>query len=143
MHSRAPCAPSPVRRLTRGLEPARVAVQARYGPLLQHARAEWGAQRVSLALDTSRRWHTDGLGRLSIVSRGRAMPLVWSLVEHPRSRGASDVYQARWAQVAAWRPSGGTAVLTAERGVADTQLMAHLARVGGHWRSRSNGRLWV
>jgi hypothetical protein len=81
--------------------------------------------------------------RISIVYRGRAMPLVWSILAHPSSRVAYDVYQALLDQVAALLPWGCTVVLTAERGFADTQLMAHLARLGWHWRIRINGSWWV
>ena len=41
---------------------------------MQPALAEWGAQRVSLALDTSMWWHTSWLVRRARVSRGRAIP---------------------------------------------------------------------
>jgi hypothetical protein len=143
VHGRATCAPSPGRRVTRGLEHARVAVHALYGPLIQHALAEWGAHRRYRALATARRWHTDGLVRIAIVDRGRAIPLVGSLLEPPRSRVADDVYPARLEQVAAWLPWGGTVVLTAERGGADTPRMAPLARWGWHGRIRITGRWWV
>ena len=88
VHSRAPFAQSPVRRFTRWLEHARVAVHALDGPWIQQALAEWGAHRVYLALDTSRLWNTYGLVRISIISRGRAIPLVWSILEHSSSRVA-------------------------------------------------------
>jgi hypothetical protein len=67
VHSRAMFAPSTVRRLTRGLEHERLAVHTLYGPLIQQAIAEWGDQRVYLALDTSMWWNTDCLVRLSLV----------------------------------------------------------------------------
>ena len=56
---------------------------------MQPALAEWGAQRVSLALDTSMWWHTSWLVRRARVSRGRAIPLVWTVREHPRC-GVAD-----------------------------------------------------
>ena len=43
VHRRATVAQSTTRRFTLGLEQTRVAVHARYGPLLQYASAEWGA----------------------------------------------------------------------------------------------------
>ena len=58
VHSRAMLAQSPVRRLTGWLEHDRIAVHALYGPLIQQALAEWGAQRRYLALDTSMLWKT-------------------------------------------------------------------------------------
>lgn len=142
-HSRATFAQSTVRRLTRWLENERVAVPTLYGPLIQHALAEWGTQRIYLALDTSRLWNTYCLVRLSIVYRGRAIPLVWSILEHPSSRVGYDVYKALLDDVTALLPPGCTVVFTADRGVADTHLMAHLTRLGWHWRIRIKGSFWV
>ena len=91
MHSRAVYAQSTVRRLTRWLENTRIDVHALYGPLIQQAIAEWGDQRVYLALDTSMLWNTYCLVRLSLVYRGRAIPMVWTVLEHPSSSVAYDV----------------------------------------------------
>ena len=67
MYSRAAYAQSPVRRLARGLEPARLDVPALARPLIPHALAEWGTPGLSLALDTSTWWQTACLVRLSLV----------------------------------------------------------------------------
>src|SRR5262245_3133364 len=143
VHSRATFAQSTVRRFTRWLEHDRVAVHALYDPLIQQALAEWGAHRVDLALDTSMLWNTYCLVRISIVYRGRAIPLVWSILEHPSSSVGLYVYQALLDDVAELLPRGCTVVFTADRGFADTQLMAHLTRLGWHWRIRIKGRFWV
>jgi Transposase DDE domain len=143
VHSRATFAQSTVRRFTRWLENERVAVHALYGPLIQQALAEWGAHRVYLALDTSMLWNTYCLVRISIVYRGRAIPIVWSILEHPSSSVAYDVYKALLDHVAELLPLGCTVVLTADRGFADTHLMAHLTRLGWHWRIRIKGSFWV
>ena len=82
---------STVRQFTRWLKHKRVAVPALDGPLLQQALAEGGEPRGYLALDTSMFWNTYGLVRISIVSRGRAVPLVWKRLEHPSSRVAYEV----------------------------------------------------
>jgi hypothetical protein len=81
--------------------------------------------------------------RISIVYRGRAIPLVWSILEHPSSSVAYDVYQALLDHVAELLPLGCTVVFTADRGFADTHLMAHLTRLGWHWRIRIKGSFWV
>jgi hypothetical protein len=90
-HSRAMLAQRTVRRLTRGLENDRIAVHTLDGPLIQQAMAEWGEQRVYLALDTSMLWNTYCVVRLSLVYRGRAIPLVWTALEHPSRRVAYHV----------------------------------------------------
>jgi hypothetical protein len=76
VHSRAAYAQSTVRRFARWLENERIDVHALYGPLIQQALAEWGPQVLYLALDTSTLWNTYCLVRISLVYRGRAVPLV-------------------------------------------------------------------
>ena len=143
VHSRAMFAQSTVRRLTRWLENERIAVHTLYGPLIQQAIAEWGDQRVYLALDTSMVWNTSCLVRISLVSRGRAIPLVWTVLEHPSRSVAYHVYKEMLDQVAELLPCQCTVVFTADRGFADTHLMAHLTRLGWHWRMRITGSFWV
>jgi hypothetical protein len=76
VHSRAVYAQSTVRRFARWLANDRIDVHALYGPLIQRALAEWGTQVLYLALDTSTLWNTSCLVRISLVYRGRAVPLV-------------------------------------------------------------------
>src|SRR5215510_9253033 len=90
-HSRAVLAQSTVWRFARWTEKARIAVPALYGPLRQQALAEWGTQVLYLALDTSMLWETYCLVRLSLVYRGRAVPIVWTVLAHPSSRVAYAV----------------------------------------------------
>jgi hypothetical protein len=143
VHSRAMFAQSTVRRFTRWLENERIAVHALYGPLIQQALAEWSDQRVYLALDTSMLWNTYCLVRLSLVYRGRAVPLVWTVLEHPSSSVAYNVYKEMLEKVAELLPFQCTVVFTADRGFADTHLMAHLTRLGWHWRIRIKGSFWI
>jgi hypothetical protein len=118
-------------------------VHALYGPLIQQALAEWSDQRVYLALDTSMLWNTYCLVRLSLVYRGRAVPLVWTVLEHPSSSVAYNVYKEMLEKVAELLPFQCTVVFTADRGFADTHLMAHLTRLGWHWRIRIKGSFWI
>lgn len=143
VHSRAVYAQSTVRRFTRWLENTRIDVHALYGPLIQQAIAEWGAQRVYLALDTSMLWNTYCLVRISLVYRGRAVPMVWTVLEHPSSSVAYDVYKELLDKVVEWLPFGCTVVFTADRGFADTHLMKHLTGLGWHWRIRIKGSFWI
>jgi hypothetical protein len=127
-HSRAVFAQSTVRRFTRWLEHERIEVHALYGPLLQQALAEWGHQLVYLALDTSTLWNTDGVVRIALVYRGRAMPIGWKGLDHPSSRVSYAVYQDLLEKVAAWLPFGCPVAFTADRGCADTPLLDHLVQ---------------
>lgn len=143
VHSRAVFAQSTVRRFTRWLENERIEVHALYGPLLQQALAEWGHQLVYLALDTSTLWNTYCVVRISLVYRGRAIPIVWKVLDHPSSSVAYAVYQDLLDKVAELLPFGCTVVFTADRGFADTYLMDHLVQIGWHWRIRIKGSFWV
>ena len=67
---------------------------------MQPARAEWGAPRVYLALDTSLWWHTSWLVRRALGYRGRAIPLVWTVLATPSRGVAYHVDTARRDQVA-------------------------------------------
>jgi hypothetical protein len=143
VHSRAVYAQSRVRRVARWLANDRRDVPALYGPLRQPALAEWGNQLLSLALDTSTLWHTYGLVRMSSVYRGRAVPIVWKVLDHPSSSVADDVSKDVLDQGAELLPWRCNVVFTADRGFADTQLMAHLARWRWHGRIRLTGSLWL
>jgi hypothetical protein len=143
VHSRAVFAQSPVRRFTRWLENERIEVHALYGPLLQHALAEWGHQLVYLALDPSTLWNTYWVVRISLVFRGRAIPIVWKVLDHPSSSVAYAVSQDLLDKVAELLPVGCTVVFTADRGFADTHLMDHLVQLGWHGRIRIKGSFWV
>ena len=142
-HSRAMWAQSTVRRLTRGLEHERLAVPTLDGPVMPHAMAEWGAQRVSRALDPSMWWTTSCWVRVARVYRGRAIPLVGTVRAHPSSRVASHVYQEMLAPVAELRPCQCPVVWTADRGFAATHLLAQRTRLGWQGRLRSNGSCGV
>jgi hypothetical protein len=81
-------AQSLVRRFERWLQNNRIEVPQVYGPLSQQALAEWGTTALDLALDTSTLWERYGLVRLSLISRGRAVPIVWKVLQHPSRRVA-------------------------------------------------------
>jgi hypothetical protein len=97
-----------------------------YGPLIQQALAAWGTQARYLALATSTWWETYGLVRLSRMYRGRAVPIVWKVRQHPSSRVAYTVYADLLDMAASRLPLQGTVIFLADRGVADTHLMTHL-----------------
>jgi hypothetical protein len=92
VHSRAVYAQSLVRRFDRWLQNQRIEVHQVYGPLIQHALAEWGTSALYLALDTSTLWETHCLVRISLVYRGRAIPMVWKALQHASSSVAYAVY---------------------------------------------------
>jgi hypothetical protein len=133
---RACYAQSTQRRFARWLGNPRVEVQALYAPLIQQALREWGKHTLYLALDTSMLWNQYCVIRLSLVYRGRAVPLVWEVVEHGSSSVAHAAYEALLDAVPPLLPSGVKVVFLADRGFADTELMAQVRRLGWHFRIR-------
>ena len=53
----------------------------------------WGEPVLYVALDTSLLWNTYCLIRLSVIHRGRAVPLVWCVLHHGSAQVAFKVYQ--------------------------------------------------
>jgi len=133
---RARYAQSTQRRFRRWLANRRIEVAPLYGPLIQQALQEWGTQTLYLALDTSLLWNQYCLIRLSVVYRGRAVPVVWEVIEHGSSSVTHAAYEALLETVPALLPAGVKVVFLADRGFADTELLAQLRRLGWHFRIR-------
>lgn len=136
---RAQMAQSVQRRFQRWVANERIVVNDLYGPLIQNALREWGMTTLYLALDTSLLWDKYCLIRLSIIYRGRAIPLVWKVIEHGSSSVAFAEYKPLLAQAATLLPLSvsGRIVFLADRGFADTELMRYLSeKLHWHWRIR-------
>jgi hypothetical protein len=143
VHSRAVYAQSTVRRFRRWLSNRRIKVHRLYGPLIQQALAEWGRRRLYLALDTSLLWGKYCLIRISVIYRGRAVPLVWKVLAHSSSSVAFEVYKDLLHKAAELLPLGCQVVFLADRGFADIDLLTELKRLGWHYRIRIKGSFWV
>jgi hypothetical protein len=139
VHGRAVFAQSSVRRFARWLDNERIDVHELYGPLIQQALGDWGQHTLYLALDTSLLWEQYCVIRISIIYRGRAIPLVWQVIAHASSSVAYETYQALLDKAATLLPLNCAVVFLADRGFADTALMAHATRLGWHWRIRIKG----
>jgi hypothetical protein len=141
--SRAQYAQSTVRRFRRWLNNDKLDVLSLYGPLMTQALAEWGEQALYVALDTSMLWNTYCLIRLSVIYRGRAVPLVWCVLQHGSAQVAFGAYRDLLERAALLLPQSCQVVFLADRGFADTELMAHLQRLGWHWRIRIKRSFWL
>jgi hypothetical protein len=136
VRGRAQYAQSTQRRFRRWLGNRRIEVAPLYGPLIQQALQAWGKHAVYLALDSSMLGNQYCVIRLSVVYRGRAVPLVWEVIEHGSSSVTHAAYAALLDAVPALLPVGVKVVFLADRGFADTELFAHLQRLGWHFRIR-------
>jgi hypothetical protein len=79
--SRAKYAQSIVRRFQRWLNNSRIQVHRLYAPLIKKALASWGEYKLYLALDTSTLWDKYCIIRITVIYRGRAIPIVWKVLE--------------------------------------------------------------
>jgi len=61
---------------------------------------------------------------------------VWLVLEHGSRSGAYEAYEARLDAIPPLLPQGAEVVLLADRGFADTHLLAHLRRLRWHFRIR-------
>jgi len=135
--SRATFAQSTVRRFSRWLNNKRIEVHEMYGPIIQEAMSEWKDNLIYLALDTSMLWDQFCHIRISIIYRGRAVPLIWKTIEHGSSTVAFEHYRDLLEKAVKLLPSRCEVVFLADRGFADTSLMAYLSQtLHWHWRIR-------
>lgn len=136
VESRAQYAQSTQRRFQRWVYNDRINVCELYAPLIQKALAEWGNHTLYLALDTSRLFEDYCLIRISVIFRGRAVPVVWKILEHKSNTVAYDVYKGLLDAAARLLPMEVRVVFLADRGFADTDLMKHVKELGWHYRIR-------
>lgn len=129
--SRATKAQSTERRWQRFMDNCRISVMAIYVPLVLAALSGWKQQRLYLALDTTVLWDRFCMIQLSVVCCGRAVPLLWRVLEHSSATVAFEEYQpvlrrARW--LLRYHPD---VMLLADRGFANHELMKWLRQ--SHW----------
>ena len=141
--SQAQYAQSLVRRFRRWLDNNRITVEPLYGPLIEQAVVGWAGKRMYVALDTSMLWNTYCLIRLSVIYRGRAVPLVWRVIEHGSAAVSFETYQDLLNEAKSRVPFACKVVFLADRGFADTQLMGHLRGLGWHFRMRIKSTFWI
>lgn len=129
--SRAKYAQSIVRRFQRWLNNPRINVHCLYAPLIKKA------------LDTSTLWDKYCIIRISVIYRGRAIPVVWKVLEHKSSNVSYETYNALLDAVPVMLPPNVVVVFLADRGFADISLMSHVKKLGWHFRIRIKKNFWI
>jgi hypothetical protein len=81
--------------------------------------------------------------RISVIYRGRAIPLTWKVIEHGSAAVSFEAYRALLEQAKMLIPFACKVVFLADRGFADTQLMGHLRKMGWHFRIRIKSTFWI
>jgi len=137
-------AQSKQRRLSRWLHNSRINVHRLYKPLIQAALADWKEEVLYLSLDTSMFWDKYCLVRLAVVHRGRALPVVWRVLERESASVAFVEYREMLRQAVERLPPGVKVVLLADRGFVHTDCMRMItSQLGWHYRIRLKRDSWI
>ena len=136
-------AASKERQFARWLHNEKIRPMLTYLPVAEKIAQEFAGQTVYVALDTSQLWKKFVIIRLSLVYRGRALPLGWQVFASGSATVAVNRYQRLLAQVAGIMPSSTKVVLLADRGFAHTDLMKIIKQLGWHFRIRLKQNTWV
>jgi hypothetical protein len=131
------------RQFSRWLHNDRVRPMLVYQTSVAKVVAEWAEQRLYLALDTSQLWGRFTIVCLSLVYRGRALPLGWVVCASGSATVAVARYQRMLAQVAAQLPTRSKVILLADRGFMDVKLLRLLRQLGWHYRIRLKQSVYV
>jgi len=120
--SRAVYAQSTQRRFSRWLHNGRIQAYRAYAPLIRQVLADWQDSVIYLALDTTMLWDTYCVIRLSLVYRGRAVPLVWRVLRHASSSVSFGRYRRLLQRASTLLPEGVEVVLLGDRGFMNAPL---------------------
>jgi hypothetical protein len=131
-------AASRIRRLRRFLANPHVCVRAYYDGLIRAALADWAGQRMELILDTTTVAGRLVILRVSLVYRGRAIPLAWQVYERKSVALPFKLYRELLGHVRTLLPPGVTVVLLGDRGFRAQALMrwCRSPHIGWHFRLR-------
>ena len=134
--SRALKAQSVERRWQRFMDNERIRVRALYLPLVMVALSGWQNHRLYLALDTTVLWNRYCMIHLSVVCCGRAVPLLWRVLEHRSATVAFGEYQGLLRQAHWLLRHHPDVMLLADRGFANHELMEWLRTSRWHYAIR-------
>ena len=102
------------RRIQRWLNNPRINVHRIYKSLIKTALSDWSESKLFLALDTSLFWDEYCLVRLSIIHRGRALPLVWRVMKHESASVSFTDYREMIQQAQTRLPESVKVILLAD-----------------------------
>lgn len=133
-------ADSTLRRLWRFLNNRHVDVGAYYEPFLRRAIAGWSDGRVLLAIDPTTLAGKCVVCRISLIYRGRAIPVVWKTFETKSCSLRFDLYRPLLDRARALLPASCQVTLLADRGFGAHRLLRYCRDNGLHFviRLKSN-----
>ena len=132
------------RRFLRWLHNSRVRPIKFYFPLLQVALLEWPLDKtLYLALDTSDLHNGHILIRLSLIYRGRAVPVTWRVMRHNSATVSYRDYRILLYLALLILPAGHRVVLLADRGFMHAELIKFARDHGWSYRLRAKSNTQV
>ena len=132
-------AASTERRFHRWLHNDRIAVHSSYVPIFVHAMGDAKPERIILALDTSMLRDRFCVVMVSMIHRGRGIPVAWKVLEHESSSVGFEHCREVLDRARELLPEGVPVVLLADRGFAGKKLMRFLNGLGWIWHIRIKG----
>jgi hypothetical protein len=136
-------AASKERQISRWLHNPKIKPDAVYRDFVTGALLSWSEQTALLALDSSVLWEKYVIVRISLVYRGRALPLAWKVLKQGSASVSFVSYAPVLQEASRLLPPHCHAVLLADRGFVDVDLMQLAVRLGWHFTIRTKGSLWV
>jgi len=131
--SRATQAQSTERRWQRFMGNHRIRVKSLYIPLVLAAIRSWKGNRLYLALDTTVLWNRYCMIHLSIVCCGRAVPLLWRVLDPPSATVAVNTYKPMLRLAQRLLKDYPDVMLLADGGFANHGLLSWLQVSGWHY----------
>lgn len=123
------------RRLQRFLTNTHVRVRVYYDGLIRQALAAWTDETLYLVIDTTSLAGRLVIGRVALVYRGRAIPMVWQVYARQSVSLAYTDYRVLLEHAAGLLPPGSRVVLLGDRGFRTTEVMT-FCRKQRHWHFR-------
>jgi hypothetical protein len=141
--SRAQYAQSVQRRFSRWPHNNRIQPYRIYAPIVRQAFKHWQDHVVYVALDRTLLWNRYCVIRLAVVYRGRAIPLIWRVLEQNSSSVAFWHYRRLLQRAALLLPSKVTVVLLTDRGFVHQACWRWLhTTLGWHYDFRLKSCTW-
>ena len=134
------------RRCQRWLSNSRIDVEALYGPLVLWAIQHWQkpGQALHLALDTTMLWNRYCVVVLSVVAHDRAIPLLWTTLEHPSASVSAEVVMALLERADQLLSEFGAITLLADRAFPSAELLGWFdAKPRWHYLMRLRADTWI
>lgn len=136
-------AASKERQISRWLHNPKIKPDVVYRDFVTGALLSWAEQTALLALDSSVLWEKYVIVRISLVYRGRALPLAWKVLKQGSASVSFVNYGPVLQEASRLLPQHCQVVLLADRGFVDVDLMQLTVRLGWHFTIRTKGSLWV